>query len=255
MTVIVSKVVTSPTPVDTTLFSSSYLRWSPEYRPYLFHNLRLVRVDTHKLLFDFAIPKLTSDNENALLGKLLSQECRLEHYLERSKQRTEQELFYRTAGGRYYKVFIDRPFGSESKSNKSKCFGSKYDRYAMIAVLSSDVWWWYYTLHFDMYNCKDYMIFGFPFDYGESGHVQELRRLGRELAEDLLDNAEQKVQRYASTGMRQQLIFKPSLSRPIIENIDRLLASHYNLTHEELDFIVNYDIKYRMDRDAEGADE
>ena len=28
--------------------------------------------------------------------------------------------------------------------------------------------------------------------------------------------------------------------------IDKLLASHYGFTEEELDFISNYDIKYRM---------
>ena len=29
-------------------------------------------------------------------------------------------------------------------------------------------------------------------------------------------------------------------------DIDRLLAEHYGLAEEELDFTVNYDMKYRM---------
>jgi hypothetical protein len=45
--------------------------------------------------------------------------------------------------------------------------------------------------------------------------------------------------------------FKPSLSKPILDEIDRVLAIHYGFTEEELDFIINYDIKYRMGRDAE----
>ena len=32
----------------------------------------------------------------------------------------------------------------------------------------------------------------------------------------------------------------------IIDEIDRVLAQHYGLTDEELDFIINYNIKYRM---------
>jgi hypothetical protein len=32
--------------------------------------------------------------------------------------------------------------------------------------------------------------------------------------------------------------------------IDRVLARHYRLTAEELDFVVNYDIKYRLGRAA-----
>ena len=37
--------------------------------------------------------------------------------------------------------------------------------------------------------------------------------------------------------------------------IDRVLAARYGFTDEELDFIINYDIKYRMGRDAEAEDE
>ncbi len=42
-----------------------------------------------------------------------------------------------------------------------------------------------------------------------------------------------------------------SASKQIIDEIDCILARHYGLTEEELDFIINYDIKYRMGRDAE----
>jgi hypothetical protein len=31
-----------------------------------------------------------------------------------------------------------------------------------------------------------------------------------------------------------------------LDDIDRVLAKHYGFTEEELDFIINYDIKYRM---------
>ena len=32
-----------------------------------------------------------------------------------------------------------------------------------------------------------------------------------------------------------------------VEEIDRVLAQHYCFTDEKLDFIINYDIKYRLD--------
>ena len=46
-------------------------------------------------------------------------------------------------------------------------------------------------------------------------------------------------------GVKLQ-VFSPSRSKPIIDEIDRVLARHYGFTDEELDFIINYDIKYRM---------
>jgi hypothetical protein len=36
--------------------------------------------------------------------------------------------------------------------------------------------------------------------------------------------------------------------KKIINEIDRVLAAHYGFTEEELNFIINYDIKYRMGR-------
>ncbi len=47
--------------------------------------------------------------------------------------------------------------------------------------------------------------------------------------------------------------FNPRLSKPILDEIDGLLAQHYGFTNEELDFIINYDIKYRMGMSAEQA--
>ena len=44
-------------------------------------------------------------------------------------------------------------------------------------------------------------------------------------------------------------------AKPIIDEIDRVLAAHYGFTDEELDFIINYDIKYRMGRETETAAE
>ncbi len=57
-------------------------------------------------------------------------------------------------------------------------------------------------------------------------------------------------------------IFFQSLSKLIIDEIigaaspmeNRVLAQHYGFTAAELDFIINYDIKYRMGRDNGGDD-
>jgi hypothetical protein len=43
-------------------------------------------------------------------------------------------------------------------------------------------------------------------------------------------------------------------SDPIIDEIDRALARHYGFTEEELGFILNYNIKYRLGRDHESEE-
>jgi len=44
-------------------------------------------------------------------------------------------------------------------------------------------------------------------------------------------------------------------SKPIIDEIDKVLAKYYGFTEEELDFIINYyDIKYRMGSELKGEE-
>ena len=61
-------------------------------------------------------------------------------------------------------------------------------------------------------------------------------------------NSNSTVIKYGKATVQQ---FYVSKSKPIIDQIDSLLAPHYGFTHEELDFIINYDIKYRMGRDSD----
>ena len=51
---------------------------------------------------------------------------------------------------------------------------------------------------------------------------------------------------YKNKGMVRFAQFLPKLSKLIIDEIDKILAKYYGFTEEELDFIINYDIKYRM---------
>jgi hypothetical protein len=48
--------------------------------------------------------------------------------------------------------------------------------------------------------------------------------------------------------------FYPSRSKPIIDEINRPLRDDNEINPDVLDFIINYDIKYRMGRDG-GAGE
>ena len=52
-----------------------------------------------------------------------------------------------------------------------------------------------------------------------------------------------------------QKLYQVKLSKPIIDEIDKVLAKHYGFTEEELDFIINYDIKYRMGSELNGEED
>jgi len=48
--------------------------------------------------------------------------------------------------------------------------------------------------------------------------------------------------------------FQPGLSKSVIDEIDKILAQYYGLTDEELDYIINYDIKYRLGASVDEED-
>jgi hypothetical protein len=85
---------------------------------------------------------------------------------------------------------------------------------------------------------------------GEKGK-QRLSDLSHKLMTDLKKNKERKEAQYQATGAVAYDEFYPKYSKPIIDAIDRELGAHYGLSEEELDFIINYDIKYRMGRSDE----
>jgi hypothetical protein len=57
------------------------------------------------------------------------------------------------------------------------------------------------------------------------------------------------VRVYKKKKSVEVLSFRVKESKAIIDEIDKVLAKHYGFTEEELDFIINYDIKYRMGKE------
>ena len=76
------------------------------------------------------------------------------------------------------------------------------------------------------------------------GDVETLQRLARRTKKLMADiDSKSEVKKQGNLTIQQTF---PRLSKTIIDDIDRELAKHYEFTDEELDFIINYDIKYRM---------
>ena len=76
---------------------------------------------------------------------------------------------------------------------------------------------------------------------------QQLVTEGKKLFKDYEKKKYTKSTHYKTTG--NDVIYDeyyPKKSKLIIDEIDKIIARHYGFTEKELDFIINYDIKYRM---------
>jgi hypothetical protein len=144
----------------------------------------------------------------------------------------------------------------KSEDYKPYCLRHRDNERAVLATLSSNLFfWWWYAL-FEGYHCGRHEIYSFPIGVTKMSdeNRNRLKRLAVELMQDVKRNKKRKTAEYKNTGKVIYDEFYPRYSKPIIDQIDQVLAQHYGFTDEELDFIINYDIKYRMGADA-GEDE
>jgi hypothetical protein len=71
-------------------------------------------------------------------------------------------------------------------------------------------------------------------------------KLSQQLVTNLWKNAQTRIRKRADGRVQEEVNFNVGLSKSVLDQIDLVLAKHYGFTNEELDFIINYDIKYRM---------
>jgi len=229
-------------------FSTNYQKWTSDDRNGLFE--RLSYVNTHRNRPAFWVPKLGEIIEKTILEKLLA----VKTSTMRFTGSPGHSVYYRTTGGLYWKVFTDlapafKLNGKAGHSSRETCFSvAKPDQVKqLIAALSSDFFWWWYTVTSNLRDLNPYDVQNFPIP--ESAMIDtELLDLGTQYLKNIYENSAMLVREQKQTGRVETQSFKIQTSKPIIDQIDYVLAQHYGFTDEELDFIINYDIKYRMGR-------
>ena len=82
-----------------------------------------------------------------------------------------------------------------------------------------------------------------------SNNETNIENLAQLLSDSLYSNCNIAIYNYSGRGEVNFAQLYPKKSKSIIDQIDTVLAQHYGFTEEELDFIINYDIKYRMGRE------
>jgi hypothetical protein len=146
----------------------------------------------------------------------------------------------------------------EKRSDDYKIFSvnSALEMHSLSAVLNSSLFYQWFVTYSDVYHCGREIILDCPLDLlaltNSSG--QELRIANKSLMRSLQANGQRRSIRYKKTGLVEYDEFYPKLSKPQIDDIDNILARYYKLTEDELDFILNYDIKYRLGRESETED-
>ena len=235
------------------LFVTGFNKWNSTDREELLSGLKY---NKGFKLREYLYPKF-QDNIESLIWEKISSNKPLGSFYSSEKN---NKVYYRIGGGRYWKIFttFQPKFalnGHEQASSRENhlFFRNEKDKNIAISVLSSSLFYWYFL---NTTNCRDLNPFdlqSFPVNLEEMHQNirNNLSELCIKLMNDYEKNSQIKNKISKKTGNVTYQEFYPRLSKNIIDLIDLELGKHYGLSKEEIDFIINYDIKFRIGEEDE----
>ena len=206
---------------------------------YLINNLQFIDVRDIKLIGRY--PKISLKIEREILKKIFSQKKNIGSLIKEKGK----PIYYRTSGGGYYIVITNYSTGSTKE--KPILFDKKISD-IIGAILSSNLFFWFWIIYSNNLDLKFYEIESFGFPNIDDETINAIKKLYSEYLCDIERNAKVR-QTTAHVNISSFKEYKLRKSKHLIDKIDDLICPLYGLTHEETDFIKNYEIEFRLDQD------
>jgi hypothetical protein len=237
-------------------YSTCYNKWNTEERPNLFSVLSYF--PARRALVTGSIPKFSSLHESNIVPKLENQKAHLSSFYDKARKHT---IFYSRKVGYFLQVldFIPEVRNGKGKLRlpsefKELSFVNADEAKYALSCLNSNLFYWFITTFSDCRHVNKREVDSFPINLhllsAKGNLATQLTNLVSRVMKDISDRSQLRKMNFQHDTLTVQCIL-PKLSKPIIDEIDCVLATHYGFTDEELDFIVNYDIKYRMGQEVE----
>jgi len=242
----------------TDIYTTNFIKWYTEAREHLFNNIKYIKIPKY-LLLDSLIPKIGNKIEIKIMNKIFKQKKSIKYFV---VNKSEYSIYSHRIIAHFVKCFDFIPYFWNEKDGKKRSDDYKIFYFpnlnlSMISnsILNSTTFYFYYLTYSDAYHCGKELILSFPcdLDYLNSDLIKDFYKIHKRLIDNLMKNSERRKIQYR-TGWIEYDEFYPKKSKKIINEIDRILAKHYAFTDEELDFIINYDIKYRMGKELNSVE-
>jgi hypothetical protein len=230
-------------------------RWSAAEREILFATMSYSRPPEHAL--PHTIPKIKSALEADIWWKVSQMKRPLVTCLSTSGR---YSVNYSRKVHNFLQAidFIPEVSGSDGilrppSELKPLRFASREIASLVLCVLNSSLFRWYIQVFTDCRHVNKREVDNFPLvtDIAQTPDGSWLS-FADSLSKSLKSNSEFRSMKFAHDHLRVQCII-PKHSKAIIDDIDGALSYHFGLTEEQLDFLVNYDIKYRIGQGDDDA--
>ena len=237
------------TGIEAKVHTSKYNRWYSECRTDLFKTIALTMREEIQGID--SIPKIGHRLIRNIIAKMLHYKIMSSSYsiIGRNQIFVHNAPQYFTRATDFVPYFWNEIEGNKlSVSLKPYKFNTKDASHIACCVLNSSIFYLWFIILSDCRHLNAREIDSFPIGIGDMSQniSSDLCSIERKLMKDYEKNKNRKESYYKSTGNVIYDEYFPKKSKPIIDEIDKVLAKHYGFTEEELDFIINYDIKYRM---------
>ena len=231
---------------SSSLYCSKYIRWDQKNgeREALFQTLSYgpKHVSTQK-----PFPKTGNSICESILAKMSTKDplC-----ISEAKSR-EFSLFWVRVPG-YFCQFTDWhlqaiPVAGGLPRNRGEILSIAFDsaetRNICCAILNSSAFYLFFNIFTDTRHINPSDVRAFPLSVKTL--TSSLRQQINHLWGTLSQNFHKHIGFVQKAGLKVESLDSIT-AKPIIDEIDVLLAKHYGFSEEELDYIINYDIKYRV---------
>lgn len=230
-------------------WSAGYRRWFATERPTLLSTVHYTATD-RDLRGGEPLPKFAADLEKSIRAKLgrgslglLTDRAAEPIYVHRIVRYFIKSLDF-------VPLFIDAN-GQLGRSDDYKEYRFKPSvKPFVVALLNSSLFYWYWRVHGDGFHCGKADIFLFPHERIQGAPMTQFEQVSARLMDAMRTNSTEKT---ISTkrGLIRYQEFRGKPLKPLLDEIDLALAAHFGLTAEEHDYVINYDVKYRIGADDE----
>jgi hypothetical protein len=233
-------------------FFSRYQRWPSEARANMLFCLQFANHQWPSTP-DGAWPKVDDRSTISALNKLLNSNA---SSLARHRQRNASVhfVYYQEAAQYWIKATSHVPFyaknGQQGDPSHGRWlyFDSPQLAHVATAALNSSLFYSYFVAFGDCFHVTDGLVSAFKVP--EAALVDtELARLSSQLMQELKSNATRKMISSKQGGAVDQIEYdeySATAHKVTMDQIDRRLAEHYELTQCELDAVCAFDIKFRV---------
>jgi hypothetical protein len=247
-------------PQSARTYTTRYQRWPTVSRSVLFATINFV-AEADSTQPDRIIAKHPSSLAASAFEKIRNGSMRNVGSF-RVRRETLHYVFYQEATQYWVKATSVLPFYAKNGVRSAPAHGRYiyFDKPtqagAATALLNSSLFYAYFVAYGDCFHLSDTLAASFPVKAEIFGDGK-LAELNNQLMSELKSHSERKIITSRRGGAIDRIEYDEyygARCKDTIDQIDLRLAQLYGLNDEETDFIINYDIKYRMGG-AEDEDE